>query len=259
MELEGQVAIVTGAGRGIGRAIALELAGMGAAVVVAEVNPELAERTAREVTALGPRGLALPSDVTKRADRDAMVRRAMDTFGRLDVLVNNAGIFRLAAPLEITEEQWEALMDVNARAVLFCSLAVLPSMLAAGRGLIINVASQSGKIGSPTALVYCASKAAVISMTKSLALAFAGRGVRVNSVCPGSVDTDMWAYLDQQVGVVERGLQPGEYRRRRATEIPLGRLAEAEDIARVVGFLASSKAAYMTGQAINVTGGLIMY
>jgi NAD(P)-dependent dehydrogenase (short-subunit alcohol dehydrogenase family) len=259
MELEGQVAIVTGAGRGIGRATALELASMGAAVVVAEVNPELAERTAREVTELGPRGLALPSDVTKPADRDAMVRRTMDAFGRIDVLVNNAGIFRLAAPLEIREEQWDTMLGVNAKAVLFCSLAVLPPMLAAGRGLIINVASQSGKIGSPTALVYCASKAAVISMTKSLALAFAGQGVRVNSVCPGSVDTDMWAYLDHQVGVMQLGLPPGEYRRRRAAEIPLGRLADAEDVARVVGFLASSKAAYMTGQAINVTGGLIMY
>ena len=115
------------------------------------------------------------------------------------------------------------------------------------------------KIGSSTALVYCASKAAVISMTKSLALSVAGRGIRVNCVCPGSVDTDMWADLDHQVGVVELGLPPGEYRRRRATEIPLGRLARAEDVAHVVSFLASSKASYMTGQAINVTGGLVMH
>jgi len=259
MELEGQAAIVTGAGRGIGRAIALELASMGAAVVVADVNPELAERTAQEVMSRGRRGLALRTDVSQRADRDAMVRRTMETFGRIDVLVNNAGIFRRAPPLEIAEEQWDAVLDVNAKAVLFCSQAVLPHMLAAGRGLIINVASQSGKIGSPTALVYCASKAAVISMTKSLALAFASQGIRVNCVCPGSVDTDMWADLDHQVGVVELGLPPGEYRRRRATEIPLGRLAQPEDVAHVVGVLASSKASYMTGQAINVTGGLIMY
>ena len=259
MELEGQAAIVTGAGRGIGRAIALELASMGAAVVVADVNPELAERTAREVMSRGRRGLALRTDVSKRADRDAMVRRTMETFGRIDVLVNNAGIFRRATPLEIAEEQWDAVLDVNAKAVFFCSQAVLPHMLAAGRGLIINIASQSGKIGSPTALVYCASKAAVISMTKSLALAFASQGIRVNCVCPGSVDTDMWSDIDHQVGVVELGLPPGELRRRRATEIPLGRLAQPEDVAHVVGVLASSKASYMTGQAINVTGGLIMY
>jgi NAD(P)-dependent dehydrogenase (short-subunit alcohol dehydrogenase family) len=259
MELEGQAAIVTGAGRGIGRAIALELASMGAAVVVADVSSELAEGTAREVVTRGGRGLALPTDVSKRDDRSAMARRTMAAFGRIDILVNNAGIFRRAAPLEIAEAQWDAVMDVNAKAVLFCSQAVLPQMVAAGRGLIINIASQSGKIGSPTALVYCASKAAVISMTKSLALGFAGQGIRVNCVCPGSVDTDMWADIDYQVGVVELGLPPGEYRRRRATEIPLGRLARPEDVAQVVGVLASSKASYMTGQAINVTGGVIMY
>jgi len=259
MELEGQAAIVTGAGRGIGRAIAFELASMGAAIVAADIDPELAERTAREVMAQHRPGLALRTDVTQPADREAMVRGSMERFGRIDVLVNNAGIFRRATPPEIPEAQWDAVMDVNAKATLFCSQAVLPPMLAAGRGLILNVASQSGKIGSPAALVYCASKAAVISMTRSLALAVAGRGIRVNCVCPGSVDTDMWADLDHQVGVVELGLAPGEYRRRRATEIPLGRLAQAEDVAHVVGFLASAKASYMTGQAINVTGGLIMH
>jgi NAD(P)-dependent dehydrogenase (short-subunit alcohol dehydrogenase family) len=253
------VAIVTGAGRGIGQAIALELAAMGAAIVVADVDPELADRTAREVTAEGRPGLALRTDVTQPADRAAMVEHTMDAFGHIDVLVNNAGIFRRAAPPDIDEAQWDAVMAVNAKAVLFCSQAVLPHMLAAGRGLIINVASQSGKIGSPTALVYCASKAAVVSMTKSLALALGGRGIRVNCVCPGSVNTDMWADLDHQVGVVELGLPPGELRRRRATEIPLGRLAEAGDVANVVGFLASRKASYMTGQAINVTGGLVMH
>jgi NAD(P)-dependent dehydrogenase (short-subunit alcohol dehydrogenase family) len=259
VELEGQAAIVTGAGQGIGRAIALELAAMGAAVVVADVDRELAERTAGELTARGRPGLAVPTDVTRRDDREAMVRRTLEAFGRVDVLVNNAGIFRRATPLEVSDEHWDALMGVNAKAAFFCSQAVLPPMLAARRGLIINVASQSGKIGSATALVYCASKAAVISMTKSLALAHAKEGIRVNCVCPGSVDTAMWADLDQQVGVVELGLAPGEYRRRRATEIPLGRLAQPEDVASVVGFLASSKAAYMTGQAVNVTGGLIMH
>jgi NAD(P)-dependent dehydrogenase (short-subunit alcohol dehydrogenase family) len=259
MELGGQTGIVTGAGRGVGRAIALELGRLGAAVVVADVDAELAGRTADELASLGYRALAVHANVTGRDDREAMVSRAMDAFGRIDVLVNNAGIHWRARPLEITEDHWDTVMALNAKAVLFCTQAVLPHMLTARRGLIINIASQSGKIGSPAALVYCASKAAVISMTRSLALAFAKDGVRVNCVCPGSVDTDMWADLDHQVGVLELGLPPGEYRRRRATEIPLGRLAQPEDVANVVGFLASSRASYMTGQAINVTGGLVMH
>jgi meso-butanediol dehydrogenase / (S,S)-butanediol dehydrogenase / diacetyl reductase len=259
MELSGQAAIVTGAGRGIGRAIALELATLGADVVVAELDPANAERTAAEARDLGRQAVAVGTDVTHAASRAAMVRAALDAFGRIDVLVNNAGIYRAAAPLELTEELWDAVMNVNARAVMFCTQAVLPTMLAAGRGCVVNVASMAGKGATPTSIPYGASKAAVISLTRSLALAYARDGIRVNCVCPGLVETEMWAQIDREVGVGLLGKEPGEYWRQRTADIPLGRPEQPEDVARVVGFLASSKAGYMTGQAINVTGGLIMH
>src|SRR5947209_8342094 len=141
MELGGQVAIVTGAGRGIGRAIALELAGLGADMVVADVDRATAEQTAGEVNQTGRRATAVQVDVTRAHDRQAMVDDALHAFGRVDILVNNAGIYRSAQPVEITEDHWDSIMAVNARAVLFCCQAVLPSMLAAGRGVIVNVAS----------------------------------------------------------------------------------------------------------------------
>ena len=187
MELSGQVAIVTGAGRGIGRATALELAGMGADIVVAEMDLAGAERTAAEVKGLGRRVSAVKTDVTSRADLTAMVNRASAEFGRIDILVNNAGIYRAALPLDVTEEHWDAIMNVNAKAVFFATQAVLPTMIAQKRGAIVSLASMAGKVGSRTNLPYNASKAAVVSMTKSLALAHAADGIRVNCVCPGFV------------------------------------------------------------------------
>ncbi len=182
MELQGQVAIVTGGGRGIGRATALELARLGADVVVAELDKAGAERTAGEVSALGRKSLAMATDVTRRNDLAAMVERTKAELGRIDVLVNNAGIYRAAAPLDVTEEHWDAIMTINAKAVFFASQAVLPVMIAQKSGAIVNLASMAGKIGSKTNLPYNASKAAVVSMTKSLALAHAADGVRVNCV-----------------------------------------------------------------------------
>jgi NAD(P)-dependent dehydrogenase (short-subunit alcohol dehydrogenase family) len=258
MELEGQVAIVTGAGTGIGRATALELASLGADVLVAELDPASAERTATEVRALGRRSVAAPTDVTSRGDRQAMVRRAREELGRIDILVNNAGIHRSALPLDVTEAHWDAIMDVNAKAVYFCSQAVLPAMLAVGRGCIISVASMGGKVGSKTSIPYGASKAAVISMTRGLALTYADQGIRVNCVCPGYVLTDMPPRTDREM-VEILGYAPGQYLRQVAERVPMGRGCEPEEVARVVGFLASSRASYMTGQAVNVTGGLIMH
>jgi NAD(P)-dependent dehydrogenase (short-subunit alcohol dehydrogenase family) len=259
MELEGRVAIVTGAGRGIGRAIALELATMGADVTVAELNHESAQRTADDVQQLGRRALAVGADVTRAVDRTAMVEQTLRSFNRIDILVNNAGIYRSGTPLDITEEHWDAVMGVNARAVFFCCQAVLPTMLAAKRGVIVNVASMAGKIASTNGLPYAVSKTAVISMTRSLALTYARDGIRVNCVCPGLVDTDMFAQLDREIGVAQLGKQPGEYSRERFATIPLGRPEQPEDVAGVVSFLVSSKSAYMTGQALNVTGGLLFH
>ena len=258
MELEGQVAIVTGAGRGIGRATAIELARMGADIVVAELDGAGAERTAAEVRGLGCRASAATTDVTSRADLQAMVERARGELGRIDILVNNAGIYRAAAPLDVTEEHWDAVMKINARAVFFAAQAVLPVMIAQKRGSIVNLASMAGKIGSRNNLPYNASKAAVISMTKSLALAHAADGIRVNCVCPGFVETDMWTAVAREQGAL-MGLPPEEFTRQRAAQVPLGRMERAEDVASVIGFLASSRAGYMTGQAISVDGGLVMH
>src|SRR5438132_1526829 len=258
MELEGQVAIVTGAGRGIGRATALELARLGADIVVAELDRANAERTAAEVQALGRRASVLPTDVTARADLTTMVERTRAAFGRIDVLVNNAGIYRAALPLAITEEHWDAVMNINAKAVFFTSQAVLPTMVAQKRGAIISLASMAGKVGSRTNLPYNASKAAVISITKSLALAHAADGVRVNCVCPGFVETDMWALVARDQGKL-LGQTPEEFTRQREKQVPLGRMEKPDDVANVIAFLCSSRAAYMTGQALSVDGGLIMH
>src|SRR5437867_13086770 len=202
MELSGQIAIVTGAGRGIGRATALELAAMGADIVVAELDQAGAERTAAEVKGLGRRVSVVRTDVTSRADLNAMADRARAEFGRIDILVNNAGIYRAALPLDVTEEHWDAIMNVNAKAVFFASQAVLPTMIAQKRGAIVSLASMPGKVGSKNNLPYNARKAAVVSITKSLALAHAKEGIRVNCVCPGFVETDMWPRVARDRGAV---------------------------------------------------------
>jgi len=257
MELPGQVAIVTGAGRGIGRATALELARLGADIVVAEIDRAGAERTAAEVKALGRRASVVATDVTSRKDLAAMTEGARTEFGRIDVLVNNAGIYRAAAPLDVTEEHWDAVMTVNAKAMFFACQAVLPTMIAQQCGSIVNLASMAGKIGSRNNLPYNASKAAVISITKSLALAHARDGIRVNCVCPGFVETDMWTLVAREQGAL-MGLSPEEFTRQRGAQVPLGRMERPEDVASVIAFLAGSRAAYMTGQAISVDGGLVM-
>jgi len=258
MELQGQVAIVTGAGRGIGRATALELARMGADIVVAELDRANAERTATEVRGVGRRALAAPTDVTSRNDLAAMIEQTRAEFGRIDILVNNAGIYRAATTIEVTEEHWDAIMDINAKAVFFATQAVLPTMIEQKRGVIVNLSSMAGKVGSRNNLPYNASKAAVISMTKSLAVAHAGDGIRVNCVCPGFVETDMWAAVArEQSALLNRS--PEEFTRRQTRLIPLGRMERAEDVANVIGFLVSPRADYMTGQALSVDGGLVMH
>jgi NAD(P)-dependent dehydrogenase (short-subunit alcohol dehydrogenase family) len=258
MELAGQVAIVTGAGRGIGRATALELARLGADIVVAELDTGGADKTAALVQDAGRRAAVIPTDVTRGADLAALVERTLAVFGRIDVLVNNAGIYRAAAVLDVTEEHWDAIMTINAKAVFFASQAVLPTMIAAKRGAIVNLASMAGKVGSRTNLPYNVSKAAVVSMTKSLALAHAADGIRVNCVCPGFVETDMWTQVAREQSAL-LGLTPEEFTQRRAEQVPLGRMERPEDVAAVIGFLVSPRAGYMTGQALSVDGGLVMH
>jgi NAD(P)-dependent dehydrogenase (short-subunit alcohol dehydrogenase family) len=184
---------------------------MGADVVVAELGRANAERTASEARDLGRRALAVPTDVTSRGDLGRMVERTRAEFGRIDILVNNAGIYRAAETLDVTEEHWDAVMNINAKAVFFAAQAVLPTMIAQKRGVIVSLASMAGKIGSRANLPYNASKAAVISMTKSLAVAHAADGIRVNCVCPGFVETDMWASLTQQLGPLFKPITRGVY------------------------------------------------
>ena len=258
MELQGQVAIVTGAGRGIGRATALELARLGADIVIAELDAGGADKTAALVKDLGRSAVVVPTDVTKRADLAAMVERTRAALGRIDVLVNNAGIYRAAATLDVTEEHWDASMTINAKAVFFATQAVLPVMIAQKSGNIVSLASMAGKIGSRTNLPYNASKAAVISMTKSLALAHAADGIRVNCVCPGFVETDMWTMVAREQSAL-LNQTPEEFTRKRQESVPLGRMERPDDVAAVIGFLASPRAAYMTGQALSVDGGLVMH
>ena len=258
MELQGQVAIVTGAGRGIGRATALELAKLGADIVIAELDQNGADTTAKLVKDVGRRAAVIPTDVTKRADLTQMAERTKSQFGRIDILVNNAGIYRAAASLDVTEEHWDAIMNINAKAVFFATQAVLPAMIAARRGSIVSLASMAGKIGSKTNLPYNASKAAVISMTKSLALAHAADGIRVNCVCPGFVETDMWQMVARDQSRL-LGLTPEEFTRQREKSVPLGRMEKPQDVANVIAFLCTDRAGYMTGQALSVDGGLVMH
>ena len=255
----GQVAIVTGAGQGIGRAIALRLAEDGMHVVVADRQAEQVEALAAELRGAGRHALALVIDVASAADRQRLIDTTLAEFGRLDALVNNAGIQRVALPLDVTEEHWDAVMSVNAKSVYFCCVAALRHMVAQRGGRVVNIASIAGKTASTiTHPIYNVSKAAVIAMTKTLAIAHAADGVRVNAVCPGVIETPMQEMVDAEFARVT-GRPAAAIRAERVGRIPLGAIGAAADVAGVVSFLLGPDAQYMTGQAINVSGGLVMY
>ncbi len=257
--VEGQVAIVTGAGQGIGRAIALRLARDGMDLVLGDLKQDLIEKVAKEIEGLGRKAVPLKLDVTLQADRQNMVVVALKEFNRLDLLVNNAGVQMVALPLDVTEEHWDTVMGVNARAVYFCCQEVLRHMVPRKSGRIINISSAAGKTASTIQHpVYNISKAAVLAMTKTLGLAFAGDGIRINAVCPGVVDTPMQDLVDREFGRVA-GKDPQLIRQERVSRIPIGRIEQPEDIAAVVSFLAGPDSGYMVAQAINVTGGLVTY
>ena len=257
--VEGQVAIVTGSGQGIGRAIAIRLAADGMDVVVVDLQGAAAKSVARDIQAMGRRALALEVDVTSARDRQRMLEQTLATLGRFDVLVNNAAIQRVALPLDVSEEHWDAVMDVNAKAVFFCCQLALRHMAPRNSGRIVNIASMAGKTASTIYHpVYNFSKATVLAITKTLAMAHAADGIRVNAVCPGIVDTPMQEVVDREFARVT-GKQPEEIRAERLARIPMGRIEQPEEVAAVVSFLAGPDSRYMTGQAINVTGGMITY
>lgn len=254
-----QVAVVTGGAQGIGRAIALRLAQDGMHLVIADISAAAAETVAAEARALGGSAVALAVDVTRVDERERMIATVLREFGRLDVLVNNAAIQRVALPLDVDEAHWDAVMNVNAKAVYFCATTALRHMVAQRSGCIVNIASMAGKAASTIQHpIYNVSKAAVIALTKTLAASCAADGVRVNCVCPGVIETPMQDVVDREFARVT-GRPPEAIRAERVGRIPMGRIGEPGDVAAVVSFLASSDSRYMTGQAINVTGGMITY
>jgi NAD(P)-dependent dehydrogenase (short-subunit alcohol dehydrogenase family) len=243
-DLQGQAAIVTGAGRGLGRAIALRLAADGADIVIGEIDLAAAQSVADEVRALGSRALAVRADVSCKAEVQAMVQAALDAFGRVDVLVNNAGTAGPEAPLEdIPEEQWDRTLDVHLKGTFLCCQAVLPHMKAQQYGKIVNVASVAGKEGNPFSAPYCAAKAGIICLTKSVAREVAREGINVNAISPTVIATDFIKSLPQEemAPVVAR--------------VPMGRMGTPEEVAALVSFLVSSEASFVTGACYDLSGG----
>jgi len=252
---DGRVAVVTGGAMGIGYTIASRLARTGYDVAVADIDSAGAERVAEELRRLGRKAVAVCGDVGVRADALRMMQAAARDLGEVDLLVNNAGIARLGPLVSFPEADWREIFRVNVDGVFFCCQAVLPPMMARHRGNIVSISSWNGKLGAPNFGAYSATKAAVISLTQALAREVASYGIRVNAVCPGIVaGTPMRKEVERQGQTF--GLPPSS---ERAKTIPLGRLATPEDIAGMVVFLASDEAAYMTGQAVNVTGGLWLH
>jgi 3-oxoacyl-[acyl-carrier protein] reductase len=246
LRLHDRVAIITGGAQGIGRAIALLLAQNGAHIVIADINDKQAEETSQEIALLGRKTLAVKVDVSNFSEAANLGKTVIDAFGRIDILVNNAGIARDELFLRMKEEEWDAVIAINLKSVFNCSKAVIRYMAKQRGGKIISVASVVGQTGSIGQANYAASKAGIIGFTKTLAREFASRGIMVNAVAPGFIETDMTRALPEKV---REGLMGN---------IPLGRVGTPEEIAEAVLFLSSNASNYITGQVINVNGGLYM-
>ncbi len=252
MVLEGKVALITGGARGIGRAIAERYRREGASVAIGDLD-ETGSLAAAEAIGGGTAGLAL--DVTSQGSIDGAIAGVVERFGRLDILVNGAGIFDLAPTVEITRESYRRVYAVNVEGLLFTLQAAARQMIAQGDGgKIINFASQAGRRGEALVAVYCSSKAAVISLTQSTGLDLIKHGINVNAISPGVVDNDMWAQVDALFGRYE-GLAPGEKKRRVGAAVPFGRMARPDEIAGLAVFLASRDADYIVAQTYNIDGG----
>ena len=248
MRLEGKVALVTGAQQGIGRAIAVALARDGADVGVNFLDDaSAAEGVAGEIRGLGRRAVTVQGDVSRAASVESMVKTVVDALGPPDVLVNNAGVFPRAAFLELPEREWDHVLGINLKGSFLCAQAVAQALVAAGRpGAIVNISSSAVR-GDPRGVHYSSSKAGVVGLTRAMALALAPHRIRVNAIAPGLTDTAQPRYGNTEEQIAER-----------AREIPLGRIAQPEEIAKVAVFLASAESGWVTGELIHVNGGFYM-
>ena len=242
MDLSGKVAIVTGSARGIGREIALRLAEAGANIVISDIAD--AEPAAEEIKKMGRQSLAVTADVSSAADVAGLVEKAIEKFGRIDILVNNAGIARDQLLMRMSDEDWEAVLNVNLKSVFLCTRAVLRHMVKQRWGRIISISSIVGIVGNPGQANYASAKAGIIGFTKTIAREVGSRGITVNAIAPGFIVSRMTEQLTEE--------QKGEMLKR----IPLGSLGTPRDVAEAVAFLASEEARYITGQVLGVDGGL---
>jgi meso-butanediol dehydrogenase/(S,S)-butanediol dehydrogenase/diacetyl reductase len=258
MRLEGKVAVITGASRGIGRAIALRLAREGAAVVASANEAAIAE-TAAAIVDAGGRAIAIEADVTARADVVRLYDAAEAAFGRVDIAVQNAGVITIARIETMTEAEWDRVLAVNTKGVFLCCQEAIRRLRKHGDGgRLINTASGQARQGFIFTPHYAASKFGVIGLTQSLAKEVAREAITVNAFCPGIIETDMWAYNDRAWGALLGDYAPGALMAEWVRNIPMQRAGSGEDVAGLVAFLAGPDAAYITGQTINVDGGLIM-
>jgi len=250
-DLGGKAALVTGAGSGIGQAVALELARQGVKVAAADVDAASAEATVKQARDVGAEGVPLAVDVSRSAEVARGVAAAEAALGPLDYLVNVAGIFEESPAIQISDEQWARMLAVHLNGTFYCCRAVVPGMSARGSGAIVNITSLHALRGQPNAAHYSAAKAGIIGFTKALAREVASRGVRVNAVAPGPIDTPLWRH-----GATGSALEARK--RDRARVIPLGRLGEAAEVADAVLFLLSPASRYATGHVLSVNGGELM-
>jgi len=249
MQLAGRVATITGGASGIGRATALLFAREGAAIALADLKTDAGQRVVDEIVQAGGRAFFESADVTQSADCQRLVERTIREFGRIDILFNNAGIIRRATVLDLSEEDWDRVMAVNVKSIYLLSREVIPYMQKAGSGTIINTASGWGLTGGARAAVYCASKGAVVLLTKAMAIDHGPRKIRVNCICPGDTDTGMLREEARQLGESNSSFLAESVKR------PLGRVGTPEEIAQAALYLASDASSFVTGTALVVDGG----
>jgi 3-oxoacyl-[acyl-carrier protein] reductase len=243
MDLSGKIALVTGSGRGIGKAIAQKLSEAGATVVINDVS-DAAAATAEEIKASGKPALFIKANVSSSDEVNHMIDQIIGVYGRLDILVNNAGITRDQLTIRMTDEDWDAVMNINLKSVFFCSRAALKYMMKQRYGRIVNISSISGIIGNPGQVNYCAAKAGILGITRTVAKEMASRGITVNAVCPGFIETDMTDKI------------PTNIKEEAKKRIPQGGFGTPQDVAEAVAFLASDSARYITAQYLSVDGGM---